>query len=54
MGRLLTSFNGVEIDLGNWTKLSMREAIVKFWPAEFGEAPTTDAFDVSASITDVQ
>ena len=31
-GTTLTTFNGVEIDLGNWTKLSMREAIIKFWP----------------------
>ena len=22
----------VEIDLGRWTRLTMREAIVKFWP----------------------
>ena len=33
-GSLLTTFNGVEIDLGKWTKLSMREAIVKFWPTD--------------------
>ena len=31
-GTTLTEFNGVEIDLGKWTKLSMREAIIKFWP----------------------
>jgi len=35
-GTTLTTFNGVEIDLGNWTKLSMREAIIKFWPEELG------------------
>jgi lysyl-tRNA synthetase class 2 len=39
-GSLLTNFNGVEIDLGKWTKLSMREAIIKFWPPEFGDTPT--------------
>ena len=33
-GSLKTKFNGVEIDLGSWQKLSMREAIVKFWPAD--------------------
>jgi lysyl-tRNA synthetase class 2 len=27
-----TTFNDVEIDLANWTKLSMREAIIKWWP----------------------
>jgi lysyl-tRNA synthetase class 2 len=35
-GTMLTKFNGVEIDLGKWTKLSMREAIIKFWPDLFG------------------
>ena len=35
----------VEIDLGKWQRLSMREAIVKFWPTNyFGEAPTYEAF----------
>ncbi len=33
-GTTLTTFNGVEIDLGKWTKLSMREAIIFFWPEE--------------------
>lgn len=27
----LTTFNDVEIDLGKWTRLTMREAIIKFW-----------------------
>jgi len=31
----ITHFNGHEIDLGKWTKLSMREAIIKFWPRDF-------------------
>jgi lysyl-tRNA synthetase class 2 len=43
-GTTLTSFNGVEIDLGKWTKLSMREAIIKFWPAEAGPAPEPPTF----------
>jgi len=39
-GSLLTNFNGVEIDLGKWTKLSMREAIIKFAKEELGiDAP---------------
>jgi lysyl-tRNA synthetase class 2 len=33
-GTCITHFNGNEIDLGKWTKLSMREAIIKFWPKE--------------------
>jgi len=31
-GTTLTTFNGVEIDLSKWTRLTMREAIIKFWP----------------------
>ena len=38
-GTTITNFNGNEIDLGKWTKLSMREAIIKFWPEELGEIP---------------
>jgi lysyl-tRNA synthetase class 2 len=41
-GTTKTSFNGVEIDLGVWTKLSMREAIVKFWPKSLKRQITTD------------
>ncbi len=43
-GSLLTNFNGVEIDLGKWTKLSMREAIIKFWPEGFGNPPESADF----------
>ena len=43
-GTTIANFNGVEIDLSKWTKLSMREAILKFWPQEYGEAPSEDAF----------
>jgi lysyl-tRNA synthetase class 2 len=44
-GTLVTSFNGVEIDLGKWQKLSMRGAIIRWWPQEFGPPPTMDEFD---------
>jgi lysyl-tRNA synthetase class 2 len=40
----LTRFNGVEIDLGKWTKLSMREAIIKWWEPEWGPTPTNSDF----------
>jgi lysyl-tRNA synthetase class 2 len=50
-GTTLTNFNGVEIDLGKWTKLSMREAIIKFWPTNFGTAPTMESFN---SLDDVR
>jgi lysyl-tRNA synthetase class 2 len=44
-GTTLTEFNGVEIDLGKWTKLSMVEAIIKFWPDSFTPAPTKTDFE---------
>ena len=44
-GTTLTTFNGTEIDLSKWTKLSMREAIIKFWPqARLGSTPSYDMF----------
>jgi lysyl-tRNA synthetase, class II len=33
-GTTITNFNDVEIDLGKWTRLTMREAIREFWPDE--------------------
>ncbi len=48
-GTTLTAFNGVEIDLGQWTKLSMREAIAKWWPKGCGPAPlSTDFIDAES------
>ena len=44
-GTTITNFNGVEIDLGKWTKLSMREAIIKFWPKELATTPSERTFD---------
>jgi lysyl-tRNA synthetase class 2 len=38
-GKLTTNFNDVEIDLGQWRRFSMREAIIEFWPEEAGAAP---------------
>ncbi len=38
-GTTVTEFNGNKIDLGKWRRLTMREAIIKFWPGEFGAAP---------------
>jgi lysyl-tRNA synthetase class 2 len=42
-GTTMTNFNGHEIDLSQWQKLSMREAIIKFWPAE-SQAPVLTDF----------
>jgi len=33
-GTTITNFNGVEIDLSKWTRLTMREAIIKWWPED--------------------
>ena len=41
-GSYLTQFNGTEIDLSKWTKLSMREAIIKWWPEATATNPPTD------------
>jgi lysyl-tRNA synthetase class 2 len=46
-GTTLTTFNGVEIDLGKWTKLSMREAIIKWWPTRYGPAPSESDFETA-------
>ena len=40
-GTTITNFGGVEIDLGKWTRLTMREAIIKWWP-EMADAPGID------------
>jgi lysyl-tRNA synthetase class 2 len=39
-GTTLTSFNGVEIDLGKWRRLTMREATIEWWPKEAKPTPT--------------
>jgi lysyl-tRNA synthetase class 2 len=38
-GTTITNFGGAEIDLGKWKRLTMREALIKFWPDE-GARPT--------------
>lgn len=43
-GTTITNFNGVEIDLGKWTKLSMREAILRFWPENILAKPEVADF----------
>ncbi|MGB9416900.1 MAG: amino acid--tRNA ligase-related protein, partial [Acidobacteriaceae bacterium] len=49
-GSLMTEFNGTSIDLSQWNRYSMREAIIKLWP-NAGLAPTMDTF---ASPSDVR
>jgi lysyl-tRNA synthetase class 2 len=38
-GTTVTEFNGNTIDLGKWTRLTMREAIVKWWPKDCTPIP---------------
>jgi lysyl-tRNA synthetase class 2 len=49
-GTTITHFNGNEIDLIKWTKLSMREAIIKFWPAGMDSAPVMEDFGDTAKL----
>ncbi len=44
-GTTITVFNGVEIDLAKWRRLTMREAIREFWPQEAGAKPAQTAFE---------
>jgi lysyl-tRNA synthetase class 2 len=37
-GTLMTEFNGTTIDLSQWRRYSMREAIIDFWPSELAGA----------------
>ncbi len=41
-GTTKTTFNDVEIDLSNWERLSMREAIIKWWPESVRLRPTVE------------
>ncbi len=50
-GTTLTTFNDVEIDLGKWQRLTMREAIVKEWPEEAVSSPVYES--VSPTIDDL-
>jgi lysyl-tRNA synthetase class 2 len=46
-GTTVVEFNGHAIDLGKWTRLTMREAIREFWPEEAGAKPAIAAFESS-------
>jgi lysyl-tRNA synthetase class 2 len=49
-GTTKTTFNDVEIDLSQWQRFTMREAIIKWWPEEFGAAPSMKIFVSSQKI----
>jgi lysyl-tRNA synthetase, class II len=41
-GTTITNFAGHEIDLSQWRRFSMREAILEFWPEAAGAKPAAD------------
>ena len=49
-GTLTSEFNGTTIDLAQWKRYSMREAIAAFWPSNAGAAPTLANFATEASV----
>ncbi|HEX3570598.1 MAG TPA: lysine--tRNA ligase [Acidobacteriaceae bacterium] len=54
-GTTKTTFNGIEIDLApeKWHQLSMREAILRFWPEVYGTKPTFRDFDTVESFKEL-
>jgi lysyl-tRNA synthetase class 2 len=44
-GTTICNFNGHEIDLSKWTKISMREAIIKWWPEGASPSPSGADFE---------
>ena len=49
-GSTVAHFNGHEIDFGNVQRLTMREAIIKFWPENAGAKPEMSDFSSSEKI----
>jgi lysyl-tRNA synthetase, class II len=49
-GTTKATFNGQEIDFANWQRLSMREAIIKYWPEAAAPKPEMSDFASHASV----
>ena len=49
-GTTVTHFNGHEIDFGKFQRLSMREAIINYWPENAGEKPEMADFSSTEQI----
>ena len=43
-GSTVVTYGGHEIDFANWQRLSMREAIIKYWPENAGSKPQMSDF----------
>ena len=52
-GTTKSSFNGHEIDFANWQRLSMREAIIKYWPESAAPKPQMADFATHESVEKV-
>jgi len=49
-GDTKVKFGEHEVDWANWQRLTMREAIIKYWPTEAGEKPGLSDFDNAESV----
>jgi len=49
-GTTLTNFAGHEIDLSQWRRFSMREAILEFWPEGAGAKPALADFSSDSAV----
>jgi lysyl-tRNA synthetase class 2 len=49
-GTTKATFDGVEIDFGKIERISMRDAIIKYWPSDAGEAPKFEDFSDAEKI----
>ena len=49
-GTTVVSYQGREIDFSDWQRLSMREAIIKYWPEMCAPAPQMSDFGDAASV----
>ena len=49
-GTTITHFAGHEIDLAQWRRFSMREAILEFWPEQAGARPALEDFVRPAAV----
>jgi lysyl-tRNA synthetase class 2 len=52
-GTTVAHFNGREVDFGNVQRLSMREAIIKYWPENAGPKPEMSDFSESKKIAEL-
>jgi lysyl-tRNA synthetase class 2 len=50
-GTTKTTFNGHEIDFARWQRLSMRDAIIKYWPEDAHPAPQMSDFATGESVS---